>query len=72
MQLPQDVLIHIFGFLDIGSLINSSSVCRYPLELIQFWGLFFSLLKLIHAYILLQGHGIPLQLIIHCGGCNIV
>ncbi|ONK61008.1 uncharacterized protein A4U43_C08F25140 [Asparagus officinalis] len=27
MQLPQDVLVHIFGFLDLRSLINVSSVC---------------------------------------------
>ncbi|KAL3342182.1 hypothetical protein AABB24_026287 [Solanum stoloniferum] len=27
-QLPQDVLVHVFGFLDLKSLVTASSVCR--------------------------------------------
>ncbi|KAL1552803.1 F-box protein-like protein isoform X3 [Salvia divinorum] len=27
-QLPQDVLVHIFGFLDVKSLLSASAVCR--------------------------------------------
>lgn len=32
-ELPRDVLVHIFGFLDVQSLLSASAVCQYFLFL---------------------------------------